>query len=144
MHAQYNGLMRRRKIKITYLLIVVALNFILITNSHAFPKENLGDFIYEKLDLKSFPSSFGPKSAHIHSLKDLVESEKGSLVELSVSDSRVYVRLTDWVYEILVIDSGSSNPDKIEYLLIEFSDKARLGTYNTNSKIKITESNLIK
>ena len=131
-------------IKVSYVFIVGALNFILLTNSHAFPKENLGQFIYEKLDLKSFPSSFGPKSAHIHSLKDLVESEKGSLEELSVSHSRVYVRLTDWIYEILIIESVSSSPDQLKYLEIKFSDKARLGSYNTNSKIKITESNLIK
>lgn len=127
--------------KIASVIFLFGSVLLLPLSAMAFPKDNLGKFIFERLDLKSFPSSFGPKLAEMHTLKQFVDAEKGSVEEVSVSDTRIYVRVHDWIYEIVVINKSYSSDGEVKDLEIRFTDKALHGTYNSSKEFAVSEKN---
>ena len=132
-----------KNLNIASVIFLVGIFFLLPFSSIAFPRDGIGKFIFEKLDLKSFPSSFGPKLDEVHTLKHLVDSEKRGVEEVSVSDSRIYVRTHDWIYEIVVINKSYSGDGELKDLMIRFSDKAIVGTYNTSKEFAVSEKNFL-
>lgn len=96
------------------------------------PQKNLSKALFFQLNMKSFPSSFGPKKETKLHLSDL-----GCQYTL-ISNTRVEVKCDDWFYAVSVIKQGDFNADGVEDLCIEITDKALKGSYSDHERIAIS------
>ncbi len=105
--------------RITTLILIL-----LSKSAFAFPMQEL----YEKLDIASFDSSLMPmmESANEYrTFKDLNQSAT------SITQDKIVIDSVDWTYSISVLKKKGQD------LYVCFSDKSKVGSYDTQSPLLI-------
>lgn len=91
---------------------------------YASASENRGETIGKNLDLRSFPSSMGPK----------ITDEKFTLATLAKDaiktlDNSVEIDNQEWIYKLEVIAAGDFNSNQKEDWLLWLTDESKVGNY---------------
>jgi hypothetical protein len=98
------------------------------------PKTGLPMYIFEKLDLTSFRSSFGPKrSPGQRHFADL------GLKPTKLTNNLLAIETDDWLYEVEILRVADVNGDKLTDLEVCFRDKSKTASYNTQQPLLLSQ-----
>ncbi|UHQ54962.1 MULTISPECIES: hypothetical protein [Microbulbifer] len=98
------------------------------------PSDNLGRYIYEKLDLSTFRNSFGPRRSE----DDRLFSDLG-LKPTEIKDDAFTIETDSWRYQVSIVRVKDINRDGIKDVEICFKEQSKTGTYNAQSPLLITQ-----
>ncbi len=97
-------------------------------SSESKSKVNYGQEIYSRLDLKSFPSSLGPRLDD----KSTFESQKENMLP-KIKPLAVISDTKDWNFAVSVIAETDVNNNQKTDLIVSIVDEAKVGNYRSYS-----------
>lgn len=98
------------------------------------PEADLARYIFEKIDITTFRSSFGPqRTPGQNHLSDL------GLKPTKLTNEILTIETDDWLYEIEIIRVADVNRDNIMDLEVCFRDKSKVATYNTQKPLLLSQ-----
>ena len=101
-----------------------------------FPEKELAKFLYENLDLRTFPSSLRPRmTPETKHLADL------SLTPTKTEEALFEIDTEDWLYTFRIEDRIDVDKDGVEDLIVVFTDFAKKGSYRSAQQLVLTRLN---
>ena len=96
--------------------------------------------IYEELDLRSFSSSFSQKVKTNPDKLTIAENLIKPRISYNDTKGELQIETDSWSYSLAMLERGDFNMDGIEDMKISFTDKSKIGTYNTSHDYYIGKS----
>lgn len=94
--------------------------------------ENISHTIANNLDLRSFPSSFGPRlDDESHTLRKIVSNN------LAIKGNSVVYETADWYFKLELIAANDINANNIEDWILWVADESKTGNYRSYQTIVI-------
>ncbi len=98
-----------------------------------FPTKSAALFLVKNLDLTTFRNSLGPR--RIESVKTF---ETLGILPTRVRHDEVILEDDDWFYSLRILRRDDINGDGLEDIEVCFTDRAKVGSYNSQQSILVT------
>ena len=100
---------------------------------------NMSNVIANNLDLRSFPSSLGPRLDDLsHTIKSIAENN------LTVKDNNIIYDTEDWHYKIELIATADINSNKKEDWIVWVTDESKLANYRSYQTLILNDVDTLK
>lgn len=119
---------------LAFFLTAIFSNLALADQITYFPDANLAQYVYDKLNISTFRNSLNPRRMKNQLLFSELELRPSSMEEKAFT-----IESSDWRYEVIILRRKDINKDNIEDLEICFRDSSKVGTYNAQQPLLITQ-----